>query len=149
MLSRYFYHGLNGQLCPEYFQKGPRNFSFFWGEASASQLPRVLFSKILFFLNCFRFFFWIFYFSGHFLFLGIELCAQKNFPCPVRGFPGESPCREPGMGTRSRGISMPGAGHGEHPWKATYGAWPLAHPFRDTETNLCSNTPRDPEGVGG
>ena len=53
------------------------------------------------------------------------------------------------MGTRSRGISMPGAGHGEHPWKATYGAWPLAHPFRDTETNLCSNTPRDPEGVGG
>ena len=53
------------------------------------------------------------------------------------------------MGTRSRGISMPGAGHGEYPWKATYGAWPLAHPFRDTETNLCSNTPRDPEGVGG
>ena len=37
------------------------------------------------------------------------------------------------MGTRSRGISMPGAGHGEYPWKATYGAWPLAHPFRDTE----------------
>ena len=53
------------------------------------------------------------------------------------------------MGTRSRGISMPGAGHGEYPWKATYGAWPLAHPFRDTETNLCSNTPRDPEGGGG
>ena len=53
---------------------------------------------------------------------------------------------------------MPGAGHentfqgnlhAEYPWKATYGAWPLAHPFRDTESNLCSNTPRDPEGVGG
>ena len=26
LLSRYFYHGLNGQLCPEYFQKGPRIF---------------------------------------------------------------------------------------------------------------------------
>ena len=26
VLSKYFYHGLNGQLCPEYFQKGPRNF---------------------------------------------------------------------------------------------------------------------------
>ena len=50
------------------------------------------------------------------------------------------------METRSRGISMPGAGHGEHPWKATYGAWPLAHPFRDTETNLCSNTRETPKG---
>ena len=28
MLSRYFYHGLNGHLCPKYFQKGPRNFGF-------------------------------------------------------------------------------------------------------------------------
>ena len=125
-------------------------FCWYW-KASASQLPRVLFFQDFRFV--FKFvstcFLLIFYLLGHFLFLGIELCAQKNFPCPVRGFPGESPCREPGMGTRSRGISMPGAGHGEHPWKATYGAWPLAHPFRDTETNLCSNTPRDPEGVGG
>ena len=31
MLSRYLYYGLNGQLCPEYFQKGPRNFGFFMG----------------------------------------------------------------------------------------------------------------------
>ena len=76
MLSRYFYHGLNGQLCPEYFQKGPRNFVFFGGEASASQQ--------FFFSQDFRFFqffltiyFWIFYFLGHFLFLGIELCAQR------------------------------------------------------------------------
>ena len=28
-------HGLNGQLCQEYFQKGPPNFGFFFGgEAS-------------------------------------------------------------------------------------------------------------------
>ena len=29
LLSRYFYSGLNGQLCPEYFQKGPRNLYAF------------------------------------------------------------------------------------------------------------------------
>ena len=28
VLSRYFNHGLNGQLCPDYFLKGPR--IFFW-----------------------------------------------------------------------------------------------------------------------
>ena len=27
------YHGFNGQLCPEDFQKGPRNFGFFFGGA--------------------------------------------------------------------------------------------------------------------
>ena len=42
MLSMYFYHGLNGQLCPEYFQKGPRNFGF-WVGASALQLPQFFF----------------------------------------------------------------------------------------------------------
>ena len=40
MLSRYFYLGLNGQLCSEYFQKGTLVFfffSFFW-EASAPRM---------------------------------------------------------------------------------------------------------------
>ena len=29
--SRSWNHGLNGELCPEHFQKGPRIFCFFWG----------------------------------------------------------------------------------------------------------------------
>ena len=36
MLSKYFYHGLNGQLCPECFQKDPRNLGFFFAFLEAS-----------------------------------------------------------------------------------------------------------------
>ena len=47
MLSRYFYHGLNGQLCPEYFQKGPQNFVFFVVRScSTVQYCTVLYSTV-------------------------------------------------------------------------------------------------------
>ena len=71
--SSHWNHGSNGELCPEYFQKGPRNFGFFFflWEASASQLPRVLF------FQDFRF---VCYFS--FIFLG-HLCILKDkMLCP-------------------------------------------------------------------
>ena len=47
MLSRYFYHGLNGQLCPEYFQKGPRNF--FFGGADCPDPPRRFLIRVFWF----------------------------------------------------------------------------------------------------
>ena len=37
--SRSWNHGLNGELCPEHFQNGPRNLGFFGGEASAPPRP--------------------------------------------------------------------------------------------------------------
>ena len=79
MLSRYFYHGLNGQLCPEYFQKGPRNFgfSFAGGSLCLAVAASSFFPRCSVFLLFFDIFVLIVYLLGHFLFLGIELCAQR------------------------------------------------------------------------
>ena len=59
--------------------QGSSEFVFFCrGEASASQLPRVIFSKILSVLNFVRpDAFQILFFGIMFVFEGIELCARR------------------------------------------------------------------------
>ena len=80
LLSRYFYHGLHGQLCPEYFQKGPRNFGFFLrgGQPLPRSCREFFFSKIFVLFNLFGLLLFGGFCLGHFLFLGIERVSRGS-----------------------------------------------------------------------
>ena len=69
-------------------------------------------------------------------------------PCHLRPgvLPGKFPYRPVGTGTRSREIPVPAGGYGNSAGSSVTARGARLLPFRDTISNLCSNTPRPLKG---